>query len=87
MMARRGPCGVPGGAVCPAIAYDRLLTYAYKLRRGFFGRAANLADHHNGPFGFRIVIEEAQRVKWVVPMRIAPPMPIAVDWPMPRCVN
>ena len=56
----------PGGAVCPAMKPTTgfFILALYVLGRGFFGIAANFANHHYG-FGLRIAIEQLQRVQEV----------------------
>jgi hypothetical protein len=51
-------------------------------RRGLFGVAADLADHHDG-VRIGIGVEQLHRVEKLVPMIGSPPMPMQVDWPMP----
>ena len=60
MMAPAWPMRRPGGAVWPAMKPTTgFLTWALmKSRGGFFGGAADLADHDDG-FGVGVVVEEA----------------------------
>jgi len=87
MMAPAWPCGVREARSAGDKTHHRLLhIFLHKLRRGLLGRAANLADHDDG-FRLGIVIQQPQRVNVRGADNGSPPMPIAVDCPMPRCVS
>ena len=57
-----------------------------ELRRLLLRRAADLADQDDR-LGVRIVVRRRSASMKVVPMIGSPPMPIAVDCPMPRVVT
>jgi len=88
MMAPAWPMRRPGGAVWPAMKPMTGLLHAepHELRRLLLGAAADLADHHDR-LGGRVLVEEREGVGVVRPDDRSPPMPMQVDWPMPRAVS
>jgi hypothetical protein len=88
MIAPAWPMRRPGGAVCPAM----------KPTTGFFtccftnSAAASSADPPISPIMMMASVSGSSLSRrsasmCVVPMIGSPPMPIAVDCPMPRCVK
>ena len=87
MIAPAWPMRRPGGAVCPAMKPTTgLRTCADELRGLLFGVAADFADHDDG-VRVGIVVEKRMASRNDVPIIGSPPMPMQVDWPMPRCVS
>jgi len=79
---RRPARGLSGDEAADRLAHVLL----DKLRRGLLGRTANLADHDDG-FSSGSSLKRRSASMCVVPIMGSPPIPMAVDWPMPRCVS